>query len=275
MIAGAGLVLWQKRTGILAMVLLVGALLSLADSLVGGFKGEKGLIELIPDSRYAISGPLPPKTTAIKDFIIEGQQPNSLVRLVPEAIYSGYWFGGAMWRGAIAVDPFAREGIYELKVKDNFGEKQNPTLVFKVRVWPDQAALNAHSPSRLVRMTGLNPFLIALGFALGGIVVAGGNFILGRIWARHLRIHNCGEIYKLRRTPRGTEITCEIHCDFVIHPGMLCKIYRPSGETLCTAHISGCEDNEVLMLIDDQKLVHMGDIACILPISTESEARQI
>jgi hypothetical protein len=273
MIAGTGFVLWQKRTGILAMVLLVGALLSLADALVGGFKGEKGLIELIPDSRYAISGPLPPKTTAIKDFIIEGQQPNSLVRLVPEAIYSGYWFGGAMWRGAIAVDPFAQEGVYELKVKDNFGEKQNPTLVFKVRVWPDQATLNAHSPSRLVRMTGLNPFLIALGFALGGIVIAGGNFILGRLWARHLRLHNCGEIYKLRRTPRGTEITCEIHCDFVPSPGMPCKIYRPSGEALCTAHISGCEDNEVLMLVDDQELVHMGDIACILPISTESEAK--
>jgi hypothetical protein len=214
---------------------------------------------------------MPPRTTEIKDFIIEGQQPNGSVRLVPEAIYSGYWFGGAMWRGAIVVDPFAREGLYEFKVKDRFGEKQNPTLVFKVRMWPDQATLNAHSPSRLVRMTGRNPFFIALGFALCGITAAGGNFILGRLWARHLRAHNCGEIYKLRHTARGTEITCEIHCSFVVHPGMPCKIYRPSGEALCTAHISGCEDNEVLMLVDEPELVQMGDVACILSHPTESK----
>ena len=273
MIAGSGFVLWQKRAGILATVLLVGALLSLADALVGGLNGEHGPINLIPDSRYLISGPLPPRTTEIKDCIIEGEATNGSVHLVPETIYSGYWFGGAMWRGAIVVDPYAREGNYVFSVKDKFGEKQNPTLVFKVRVWPDQATRNARSASWLTRSTGRNPFLFALGFALCGLAAGGVNFVLGRLWARHLATHQCGEIYKLHHIKQGTEVTCEIHCGFAVRPGMPCKIYSPSGEVLSTAHVSGCDDNEVLMLVDEPELVHMGDVGCILSPPVKSEER--
>lgn len=274
MIAGAGYVLWQKRAGILAMLLLVGALLSMADALRGGFLGGGGLIELLPGSRYLISGPMPAKTTVIKDFIMEGQQPDGSVRLVPEAIYSGYWFGGAMWRGAIVIDPAAREGNYELKVKDSFGEKQNPTLVFKVKVWPDQATLNANSPSLLTRTTGRNPFFIALGLALGGLTAAGVNFILGRLWARHLAAHRCGEIYKLRHTERGTEVACELHCGATVHLGMLGTIYRPSGEFLCTARVSSCENEEIFLLVDTPQ-VRLGDVACLQPGTPQSDKDQV
>jgi hypothetical protein len=273
MIAGAGYVLWQKRAGILAMLLLVGALVSMADALRGGFLGGGGLIELLPGNRYLISGPMPAKTTVIKDFIIDGQQADGSVRLVPEAVYSGYWFGGAMWRGAIVIDPTAREGNYELKVKDSFGEKQNPTLVFKVKVWPDQATLNANAPSFLTRKTGRSPFFIALGLALGGMAAAGANFILGRLWARHLAAHRCGEIYKLRRTDRGTEVACELRCGTIAHLGMPCTIYRPSGEFLCTARVSSCENDEVFMLVDDLQ-VRLGDVGCLQPGTPESTRDQ-
>ncbi len=269
MIAGAGYVRWQKRAGTFAMVVLVAALLSFADALVGGLTGKHGTINLVPDSRYAISGPLPPKTTEIKEFVIEGQARNGRVRLVPETIFSGYLFGGAMWRGAIVVDPLARQGRYVISVKDRFGEKQNPALVFKVRVWPDQATRNANAPSLLTRMTGKSPYLFAIGFALCGIAAGGANFLLGRLWARHLAAHHCGEIYKLRHTEHGTEITCEIHCHSAVHPGMAGAIYRASGEMLSAAHVSTCENNQVLMLVDTPQFVRLGDVACLQLDSTE------
>lgn len=263
MITGFRFVLWQKRTGMVAMVVLAAALLSLADALVGGFKGGHAFIELIPDSRFAISGPLPPRTEAIKDFVIEGLPADGSIRLVPEAIFSGYLFGGAMWRGAIVVGPHAREGSHVFSVKDKYGEKQNPTLVFKVRVWPDIAARNANSPSRLTRLTGRSPFHIALGFALLGLIAAAANFVLGRLWARHLAAFNCGEIYKVRRTPQGVEITCEIPCHAEVRTGMACTLYRPSGEALCAAKVSTCENGEVLMLVSEAECVRLGDVACV------------
>jgi len=263
MIAGTGFVLWQKRTGILAMFFLFGALLSLADALVGGIKGNQGAIELIPNSRFLLSGPLPPRTEAIKDFVIDGQPPDGSVRLVPEAIFSGYWFGGSMWRGALVVAAEAREGEHILRVKDPFGEKQNPALVFKVRIWPDEATRNAHAASFLTRKTGQSPYLFAVGLTFCGLAAGGLNFLFGRLWARHLAKHHCGEIYKRLQTERGLEITCELRCGEAVQPGMEGAVYRPSGELLCAARVTSCEQGEVVMLVGDPTPVRLGDVACV------------
>ncbi|WP_028318260.1 hypothetical protein [Desulfobulbus elongatus] len=270
MIAGARYVLWQKRTGILAMVCLVGALLSLADALVGGFGGSRGVIELLPDSRYQISGPMPPRTEAIKDFVIDGEPKDGSVRLLPEIVFSGYWLGGSMWRGLIVVAPDARQGDFVIAVKDRFGEKQNPSLVFTVRIWPDEATLHAHSASFLTRKTGRSPYLFAVSLAVGGLLAGAANFLFGRLWAWHLKSHHCGEIYKLRRTDQGTEITCELPCGDLLRPGMEGAVYRSTGEPLCTARIARCDNGEVLMMVAPSELVRLGDVACAFPETTEN-----
>lgn len=263
MTAGFGYALWQKRTGVVAMMLLVAALLSLADALVGGFRGERGSIPLIPGSRFLISGPLPPRTEAIKDFVIEGQPEDGSVRLVPETLFAGYWFGGSMWRGAIVVDAQAQEGRYVISVKDAYGEKQNPALVFNVRLWPDEATRNANSPSRLTRLTGKSPFVIAFALALGGMVAIGVHFVCGRLWARHLHAHHCGEIYKLRQTDRGTEVTCELRCGGMVRPGMEGAIYTAAGELVSAGTVASCLKGEVLMLVRSPNRVRLGDVACV------------
>jgi hypothetical protein len=170
-----------------------------------------------------------------------------------------------MWRGNIVVASFAREGSHILSVKDRYGEKQNPALVFTIKIWPDQATLNAHSASFITRKTDLSPYLFAVGLALGGFAFAGVNFILGRFWARHLTVHDCGEIYKLRRSEEGTEITCELRCGGALRPGMEGAIYRPTGEHLCAATIARCENGEVVMVVDAPDLVRLGDVACACP----------
>lgn len=263
MTSGFGFVLWQKRTGVVAMIVLVAALLALGDALVGGLRGGHAPIELTPGARYLISGPLPPRTEAIKDLVIDGQPEDDSVRLIPETLFSGYWFGGSMWRGAVMVAPHAQEGNYVFRVKDPFGEKQNPALVFNIRIWPDQTTLNANSPSRLTRMTGYSPFVIASVLALMGLVTMAANFLCGRLWARHLHAHHCGEIYKLRQTQQGTEVTCDLHCDEMVQPGVAGTIYHPSGERLCMGRVASCDKGEVMLLVDQPNTVRLGDVACV------------
>ena len=262
MTAGSDFLLWQRRTGLVAMALLALALLSLADALVGGLAGNRGLIELLPGTSFAISGPMPPRTETIDAFVIDGEPADGSVRLVPRAVFAGFWFGGAMWRGAIEVAAEAREGSHLLTVHDRYGEKQNPALVFQVRVWPDLAARNAHSPSRLTRLTGQSPYAFALGFAIVGLFAGAANFLCGRLWTRHLHAHRCGEIYRARRTDQGTEAACEPPPAVNLRPGRACTIYRPGGEQVCTAQVSGCENNEVLLHVDPSWPVRPGDVAC-------------
>ena len=224
MTAGSDFLLWQRRTGLVAMALLALALLSLADALVGGLAGNRGLIELLPGTSFAISGPMPPRTETIDAFVIDGEPADGSVRLVPRAVFAGFWFGGAMWRGAIEVAAEAREGSHLLTVHDRYGEKQNPALVFQVRVWPDLAARNAHSPSRLTRLTGQSPYAFALGFAIVGLFAGAANFLCGRLWTRHLHAHRCGEIYRARRSDQGMEVACEPPPAVNLRPGRACTI---------------------------------------------------
>jgi hypothetical protein len=215
---------------------------------------------------------MPPRTEEIKDFIIDGQPADGSVRLLPQTVFSGFWLGGNMWRGEIEVSPAAQEKNMVITIKDPFGEKQNPALVFKVQIWRDEATLNAHSPSLITRKTSFSPYSFAVGFALAGMVATGVNFILGRLWARHLAAHHCGEIYKLRRTERGTEITCEFQCADILKPGMEGAIYRPTGEYVCPATIADCAQDGVLMLAGQPDHVRPGDVACAFPHPEEQPA---
>lgn len=262
MIFESGIARWQKLSGIVAMILLTAALAAFVDAMVGGLKGNSGTIELMPGNRFLISGPMPPKTEAIADFVIEGQSVDDSLRLIPEAIFSGYWFGGSMWRGVIAIGPDAREGEHTITVKDRYGEKQNPALVFSIRIWPDLATKNAHSPSFLTRNTGIDPYLFAGGFLLCGIVTGVLNFLLGWLWARHLSSRHCGEIYILRHVDQGTEVTCELQKDISVAPGMSCTLYRRFGAALGSAVITDCDKNKVCLLVKEPKLVRIGDVVC-------------
>ena len=119
----------QRVSGTLAMIMLVLTLLILFDGLRGGIFGGSGQVRLVPGERYVVSGPMPPKTERIEDFVIEGGAFDGSLRLVPEAVFTGYLFGGGMWRGYFEVNPVPRPGTYVFKVRDRFGEKQNPALV--------------------------------------------------------------------------------------------------------------------------------------------------
>jgi len=270
MIFESRLARWQRLSGILAMILLTAALAAFVDAMVGGLKGNSGVIELMPDSRFLISGPMPPRTEAIADFVIEGQSADDALQLIPEAIFSGYWFGGSMWRGVIAVSPDAHEGDHTIIVKDRYGEKQNPALVFKIRIWPDLATKNAHAPSFLIRNTGISPYIFAGGFLLGGIAIGGLTFFLGWLWARHLARRHCGEIYILRQIDQGTEVTCELQKDIPLRAGMSCAVYRRFGEALGSAVILDCGDNKVRLVVKKNKLIKIGDIVCFQNIMIDN-----
>lgn len=254
---------WQKRTGTLAAIFFFAALFSLADSLIGGISGNRGIIELLPGSSYAISGPMPPKTETLEEMLIEGAPADGSVRVVPRAIFTGFWLGGAMWRGSIEVADTAQEDKYVVKVRDHYGEKQNPALVYTIRIWPDQPTLNAHSSSFLTRQTGQSPFLFVILCTIGGIATGFATFLLGRRWNRLLAEHGCSEIYKLTRSESGTELTCDLPAAAQAVVGMECPVFRSTGEALAGATVVGIRKRDVILLIEKDNEVRIGDVVCL------------
>ncbi len=252
----------QRLTGRVAMVLLALALLALFDGLRGGILGSSGQIDLIPGEKYLLSGPLPPKTERIEAFVIEGGAPDGSLRLVPEGIFTGFMFGGGMWRGHIAVDAHARPGISEIRVRDRFGEKQNPALVFKVRVYASAEERQAASPSFVMRRLGIEPHIVAACLGLLGVLVGCGNYLLGRKWHSVLVQHGCGEVFRLKTVDGRQEVTADMGGASGIVAGSTFRFTHPLRGDIGYGTVISCEKGHVTLYVRDNALVRPGDIAC-------------
>ena len=252
----------QRLSGRVAMLLLGLALLALFDGLRGGILGSTGLVRLIPGERYQLSGPLPPKTERIEDFVIEGMAADGSLRLVPEGIFTGYMFGGGMWRGYLDADMRVVPGKYEIRVRDRFGEKQNPALVFSVRVFAGAQARRAASPSMVTRWFAIEPRLLAACLGAVGILVGCGNYLLGRKWHSELVAHGCGEIFRMKTIDGHVEVTADMGGLSDIPEGAVFRFSRPLRGDVGFGTVVSCEKGHVALYVRENAQVRPGDIAC-------------
>ncbi len=252
----------QRLTGFVAMVLLGLALLCVFDGLRDGFLGSSGQIRLISGEQYLLSGPLPPKTDRIEDFIIEGAAADGSVRLVPIGIFTGFMFGGGMWRGHLDVDTHAKAGSYEIRVRDRFGEKQNPALIFNVRVFADAQERQASSPSVVMRWISLDPRIVAACLGVLGILVGCTNFLLGRKWHSLLVEHGCGEVYRFKVVDDRLEVTADMGHTMDFPPGTIFRFTHPVRGELGQGAVISCERGKITLHVSPEVSVRPGDIAC-------------
>ncbi|MEG6505639.1 hypothetical protein [Nitratidesulfovibrio sp. 1201_IL3209] len=255
----------HRRSGRVALLLLLVCALSLVDGLVGRMQQGFNRTDALPGGEYPVSGPLPPQTETIEDMVIEGGTDDRQVRLVPYEIYSGYWLGGKMWRGAIKVGTSPASGEYVIRVHDKYGEKQNPTLIFAVVVWPDEATMKANSPERLTRWFGVSAFSLSALVLPFALLAGFGNFMLGRAWSRALLAERSAEIYKLLPAPDGggKDVTFGLGVQHGASPGMRCRISRPDGTPVGEARVVECTARDCVARIPHGLNVQPGDVVTL------------
>lgn len=251
----------QRGSGILAALLLTMALLMLFDGLRTGIFGVSD-VRLVPGEDYAISGPMPPKTEHLADFVIKGNAADGSVVLVPESTYTGYWLGGGMWRGRILVGPEPQPGEYRIAIGDKFGEKQNPALVFVIKIFSSPEQRRAHSPSIVYRVSGLNPYLLAVCAATAGLAAAGCNFLFGQKWSALLNESGCGEIFRLKAVNGRLEAGVEMVHAKQIKIGTNFRFTHPRRGDLGQGEVVACGRGEITVAAPGHLPVRLGDIAC-------------
>jgi len=251
----------QRACGRTAMLLLALAVLMLFDGLREGIFGSAD-VRLIPGETYAVSGPLPPRTDRIGDFVIGGNAADGSLRLVPEGIFTGYWFGGGMWRGHITTDAHPRPGTHVIKVRDRFGEKQNPALVFTVRVFADEKDRRQASPSMTMRWTGIEPFLLAAVSGMLGTMAGFATYLFGRRWSALLAENECGEIFRLRMVDGIWEAGVDIGGKVDVPVNTTFRFTHPVRGDLGHGKVVSSKNGELTIHVLSGACVKLGDIAC-------------
>lgn len=253
-----GLVRLRASLGWLAALCCLCAALGLADSYVDSFRTGGNTFSVLTGGTEHLSGPLPPDLPDASALRVRIDHPG--VRLTMTTQSQGFWFGNRMWQAEVAVAPDAPTGDAAIVVQDPKADAAAPVQAFIIRVFPDQASLEAASNSRIHRLLGLRPLLFAA-FAAGAAVVAGllvylTSRRLEALWAREGK----AVVYMIKKTPDGLLISFGLGTNHGLSPGATVAVADESGLPMATASVVRCAAADASALILDGGTASLGNL---------------
>ena len=186
----------QRKAGLLACCLLVIGLAVLVDGLVSQMRGGGSFrIEMLAGTAEPVSGPQASLRATEKDMEAFPIPQDAPLNFEFDGFFSSYWFGTGMWRGRIRAFEYAESGVYGMAV----GIRGTPAAshqTYTVVVARSEEELNAMSLSFVRRLTGWNPFYIAIALVAAGLAASVAAFILGKRADGLVRSLGLAEIFR-------------------------------------------------------------------------------
>lgn len=188
----------QRRSGLVAAVCLVVALVVLVDGLLAQMRGGGSYrIEMLAGTAEAVAGPRGegrPTAEDMEAFPIPSDAPLSFEF---QGFFASYWFGTGMWRGVIHASETAPSGTYGMSI----GIRGTPAAqhqTYTVAVFRSLEEQASRSLSLFRRYTGWNPFVFAGALGIIGLGTAVSAFFLARRCDALVRSLGLVEVFKVR-----------------------------------------------------------------------------
>ncbi len=228
------------------------------DALQTMMRHEYNQIDIVAGEKVYITGSMPQGKDSIDDIVIHIEGAESVQFELVES-FSGFWFGGKMWRGRIYTPVSLVNTKVVLTVEDMWEEtdsagkivlRQNPTLIYPVYIWKDQAAKNATDNSFFVRFVGTHPFFLGVSSAAIAIAFAFAQWLIFRnvdkklVACGYYFVHgtkNANKVYSAIFTPRaesnftlGSQV---VLLDRDLHKkteGKIAELNKTAGVAICS-----------------------------------------
>jgi len=228
----------RRLAGWAASVLLFSSLAVLSDGLIAGFKDGTRDFQAIPGAVLDVTAIMPPGAEELAELRVLGDIPG--VRVVPEDKFSGFWMGGAMWRGKIHVEPGAEPGerifMVEGPVLAEIPKRYVP-IPFRVVVHPDAASQREASPSLVTRHTGLNPYSTSLALFLLAVPFGLAGYLFSRRMESMLLAQGKAVIYMVKTEDEGQLVAFSLGTARGLAPGGTVLLQDPDGREAGLARI--------------------------------------
>ncbi len=224
---------WLGRLGLGVFLLFFACLL---DTCVARFREPLFTVHVLPGERAWVDGMLDPEVTELAQLAVESD--DEAVRFRLERIQRGFWLGGTMWVGEVAVDARAAPGIRDVRVRRLAQPADEPPLgAWRVVVHADAASLRQSHRSLLRRHTGIAPGLAALACVPLLALILYLSWRLGRLEERRLAARGLSEIFLSRSVPGGTEIFFGLSVTCRIAPGGTVWVLDRGGRPIAEARV--------------------------------------
>ncbi|MFZ5426058.1 MAG: hypothetical protein ACOZEN_03725 [Thermodesulfobacteriota bacterium] len=225
--------------GWITSLLLFAAIACLADALREGFMDGGSEYKAVPGETVSFTSPLPPGAGSLEEMKITGGDAD--VALKPEGLYTGFWLGGTMWKGSIAVTGGAASGerVFTLEGPPLEHSGKGPAgIVIRVTVYKDALAKQKASASMITRVFGVRPYMVSLA-ALGLAIIPGvAGFAASRRVERLLTLDGKGVVYMMKRTGDDAVIGFSLGSRQGLAPGMTVPLFDRQGRGIGFARVT-------------------------------------
>jgi len=259
----AGLVRLRTLVGWITAGICLCAVAALIDGFVASARTGPQKIAIVAGGRELLSGPIPIGTEHAAELTTHLD--NAALTFGATTEFSGFWLGGRMWHGELRAAPDAAPGRASLTLTGRPGDQPVPPQVFTIRIFVDQRALEAASPSLIRRVSGLPPFAAAGMFFGLGLGCGGGVFLLSRRLEAVWRSQGKAVLYAAQKTPEGLRISFGLGTDQGLAPGLSVTVTDKAGQILATATVVRCTADDASALVPGETGIHPGQTVRLTP----------
>lgn len=238
----------QKRLGGICALLLLTALLGMFDGLQGVMRSGASMLDLLPGGSAALSGPLSIKNPVHSDLQTRFSPDGAPCSFHLEGFFAGYWFGNGMWRGTVLADNGAEPGEYSLRASFR-GAPASTAQHYTIRLYADAQALRAASTFFLLRLTGVNPFVLAGACVILAILLGVGVYRLGSSHIHNVLALGCGEVIRASAVDGVCRIWCLLYGARAPAEGTLCPVLDAEGISLGRARAERVDKGTLELLL--------------------------
>jgi hypothetical protein len=247
---------WRRWAGIMGAAFCALALLAVIDALVAQFKKPPNLYQVLPGAVLDIQGPLRETVDATQKLIFQCDSQD--IRLVFEGVQTGYWMGGVLWRGRLIIGPETRPGLYSLQVFGPGKATTPPFPPFQVRVFGDPGTYRRNLPSLIQRHSGAVPWGVAAVAFVPVLGLFALVFFLSQKIERLLAREGKAEIYRVRQSELGIEISFGLGSDQGLEAGTRLNLFDEKGQSLGTVEVLTVTSRDAVALAAAEQAVRPG-----------------
>ena len=235
---------WRIWVGRLAALFCLFLLLAFLDAFLARFLEPSQNIAVLPGETQQISGPVTEKIDHPQQLSYSSSSRE--LKVTFEEIKKGFWLGGLIWRGRLAVGSAIQPGKYTLVVPALQTPPSKSPVRFQVEVFKDQGSLNKNSKSWVRRLLGINPWLVAL-FMLSPVLAAfGAVFLISQKIERLLAQERKAEIYRVQKGDGVWLITFGLGQNQGLSPGSSLLLLDDQGQTIGQVTVREVSENQAV-----------------------------
>lgn len=257
--------LWQARrkqqllAGKICAFFFLCALLALIDGLQTLLRTDTDEILLMAGQSDGISGPCPLQNPVSTDLEVRFTPADTTLRFELEGFFAGYLIGNGMWRGRLIAPENQASSDVSLVVAFKGTAKGQK---FRIHVFANEEDLRAQTPSFILRLFGLQAFVVAGVLALVALLPALVNYALGRNNLKLLQKLRLAEVFRVqsKETDQGQKLLlwCTAKGGEKLRIGENVAVFSTEGKSLGEAAIVSKEKQVFCLRMEPEQAVSAG-----------------